>query len=79
MGSVKGYTDLQDAIFDFLSFCNSISYQIEDKAIAKKANRFMYKAQHFLLGLLAERSYYKSDCCGNFDLESGQQMLTEEA
>lgn len=68
-GSVQGYTDLQDAIFDFLSFCNSASYQIEDKAIAKKVNRFMYKAQHFLLKLLMERSYYKSDCFGNFDLE----------
>lgn len=69
MGSVKGYTDLQDAIFDFLSFCNSVSYQIEDTAIAKKANSFMYKAQHFLLKLLMERNNYKSDCRGSFDLE----------
>ena len=77
MGSVKGYTELQDAIFDFLHFCNSASYQIEDKAIAKKANRVFYKAQHFLLELLMERNYYKSDCCGNFDLENGQQMLED--
>lgn len=77
MGSVKGYTELQDAIFDFLSFCNSISYQIEDKAIAKKANRFMYKAQHFLLKLLMELNHYKSDCWGSFDLENGQQMLED--
>ena len=48
----SGYTELQDAIFDFLSFCDSASCQIEDKAIAKKANRFFYKAQHFLLKLL---------------------------
>lgn len=69
MGSVKGYTDLQDAIFDFLSFCNSVSYQIEDEAIAKKANCFMYKAQHFLLKLLMELNHHKSDCWGSFDLE----------
>lgn len=71
-GSVKGYTDLQDAIFDFLSFCNSASYQIEDKAIAKKANCFMYKAQHFLLKLLMELNHYKSDCWGGFDLERNE-------
>lgn len=71
------YKDLQDAIFDFLSFCGSISYQIEDRAIAKKANCFMYKAQHFLLKLLMERSHYKSDCWGSFDLENGQQMLED--
>ena len=69
-GSVQGYTELQDAIFDFLHFCNSASYQIEDKAIAKKA-------QHFLLNLLMERNYYKSDCWGSFDLENGQQMLED--
>lgn len=78
-GSVKEYIDLQDAIFDFLHFCNSAKYQIEDEAIAKKANRFMYKAQHFLLKLLMELNHYKSDCWGSFDLENGQQMLTEEA
>ena len=77
MGSVQGYTELQDAIFDLLHFCNSASYQIEDKAIAKKANRFFYKAQHFLLKLLMERSYYKSECWGSFDLENGQQMLED--
>ena len=73
------YTELQNAIFDFLKFCDSASYQIEDKAIAKKANSFMYKAQHFLLNLLMERNHYKSDCWGSFDLENGQQMLEEEA
>lgn len=73
----SAFTELQDAIFDFLSFCNSASYQIEDKAIAKKANRFFYKAQHFLLKLLMERRYYKSDCWGSFDLENGQQMLED--
>ena len=77
MGSVQGYTELQDAIFDFLHFCNSASYQIEDKAIAKKANRFFYKAQHFLLELVMECNYYKSDCWGSFDLENGQQMLED--
>ena len=76
-GSVQGYTELQDAIFDFLHFCNSASYQIEDKAIAKKPNRVFYKEQHFLLELLMERSHYKSDCWGSFDLENGQQMLED--
>lgn len=66
--TVAGYADFLDSIFDFLNFCDSIAYQIEDRGLSRQAKRFMYTCQHYLLKMLSKVSHYHSDCWGDFNL-----------
>lgn len=60
---------LKSAIYDFHNFCRSVNYQIEDPKLSAEVNKFMNKAQMFLLGLLSQVEHHESDCWGSFDIE----------
>lgn len=60
---------LKSAIYDFRHFCRSVNYQIEDPKLSAEVNKFMNKAQMFLLGLLSQVEHHESDCWGSFDIE----------
>lgn len=72
--TVAGYTELRDSIFEFLNFCNSVAYQIEDSGLSRQAKRFMYTCQHYLLKVLCDVSCYHPDCWGDFNLDKNEDL-----
>ena len=60
---------LKSAIYDFHDFCRSVNYQIEDPKLSAEVNKFMNKAQMFLLGVLSQVEHHECECWGNFDIE----------
>lgn len=68
-GSSEAKQQLTNSIFEFSLFARSINYQIEDRKIADKVNKFMNKCQMFLLNFLATGiSKYDGDSWSTFNL-----------
>ena len=60
---------LKSASYDFHDFCRSVNYQIEDPKLSAEVNKFMNKAQMFLLGVLSQVEHHECECWGSFDIE----------
>lgn len=68
IGSSSGYSEFKKTVFNFYNFTRSVNYQIEDRKLAADANKFLYKCNSMLVGVLYQLEHFESDCWGSFDI-----------